>query len=548
MKKVLILLVILSTYVYASGWKTAVSTNILIADNDKVEMYSNSFGNNIIKQTASGDLKYYLMNVSGTAGSAVTIDNSVTLANITGDDNNVYVLYKKNSVVKCKYSTDGGSTWTTKNDLNYNVTALDAIYKNNALHIAYTYNGTAKYHQFDGSYWTGQFDVSSTETGTSPRIEAANTADGMKIFIVYDNNDNCKLRALNLNTNQWDNVKTLFSSIGYSTPAGFGVDSLYTYLYYSVEIPPYYNDQLSRKIFRNSDNVLLNTYGYAYNTTSFLQTTTTADKRVHTLFHWLPIAELDGGVNHFSFLYNVETSETIYEDLNGYNFTNIDISSTFNDLHSLWREGSASVLAYRHYDINPSAPKNVALTNSSGHPRIQWSKNIDADINNYRVYRKYGTSAWAYLATTSSLYYVDASVYINTGGLAGTDVYYKITAKDLGTNESSYSSTVACNVNGQEIEKRGESVTVDEYNLLQNYPNPFNPSTTISYQLKGNSFVTLKVYDMLGKEVATLVNQYQTDGKYDVEFTATSQLASGMYIYKLTAGDFVSTKKLVLMK
>ena len=556
MKKVLILLVILSTYAYASGWKTAVSTNIIIADNDKVEMYSNSYGNNIIKETASGDLKYYLMNVSGTAGSAVTIDYGASLANITGDDNNIYVLYKKNSIVKCKYSTNGGSTWITKNDLNYNVTALDAIYFDNKLHIAYTYGGNAKYHQFNGSEWINQRDVSDAEDGTSPRIEAANTADGMKIFIVYDNNDNCKLRALNLNTNQWDNVKTLFSNISNSTPVGFAVDSLYTYLYYSVKIPPVDYDQLYRKIFSNSDNTLIDTYGFAYNGTTFLQTTTTADKRVHTAFFnrfWL---EEDGdGVVHFSLGYNPSTNsineivETIYPEGNLVDYHNIDISSTHNDLHSIWRAGSASVLAYRHYDTNPSAPKNVALTNSSGHPRIQWSKNIDADINNYRVYRKYGTSAWTYLATTTNLYYVDGTVYINPpGSQMGVEVYYKITAKDLGNNESAYSNIVHCNVPGSEIEKRGESVTVDEYSLLQNYPNPFNPSTTISYQLKGNSFVTLKVYDMLGKEVATLVNQYQTDGKYDVEFTATSQLASGMYIYQLTAGDFTSTKKLVLMK
>ena len=88
--------------------------------------------------------------------------------------------------------------------------------------------------------------------------------------------------------------------------------------------------------------------------------------------------------------------------------------------------------------------------------------------------------------------------------------------------------------------------------LFQNYPNPFNPSTVISYQLAVNSQVTLKVYDVLGKEVATLVNGEMKAGSYTVPFSANSAngstLASGVYIYRLNAGTFVSTKKLVLMK
>ena len=87
----------------------------------------------------------------------------------------------------------------------------------------------------------------------------------------------------------------------------------------------------------------------------------------------------------------------------------------------------------------------------------------------------------------------------------------------------------------------------NSFQLSQNYPNPFNPTTTISYRIAENSFVSLKVYDILGKEVATLVNGYQTANKYDVTFDA-SNLASGTYIYKLTAGDFVSSQKMMLMK
>jgi len=83
--------------------------------------------------------------------------------------------------------------------------------------------------------------------------------------------------------------------------------------------------------------------------------------------------------------------------------------------------------------------------------------------------------------------------------------------------------------------------------LEQNYPNPFNPSTLISYSIPQNSFVTLKVYDIIGNEVATLVNQTQSAGKYDFRFDA-SNLSNGVYMYSIKTDNFSSTKKMILMK
>ena len=87
--------------------------------------------------------------------------------------------------------------------------------------------------------------------------------------------------------------------------------------------------------------------------------------------------------------------------------------------------------------------------------------------------------------------------------------------------------------------------------LSQNYPNPFNPNTVISYQLPASSDVTLKVYDVLGNEVTTLVNEYKPAGKYEVEFNSSPgirDLASGIYFYQLKAGDYIITKKMILLK
>jgi len=88
---------------------------------------------------------------------------------------------------------------------------------------------------------------------------------------------------------------------------------------------------------------------------------------------------------------------------------------------------------------------------------------------------------------------------------------------------------------------------ITDYSLSQNYPNPFNPTTTISYQIPKAGFVTLKVYDVLGKEVASLVNGQKTSGRYNVQFGG-SKLTSGIYFYKISAGDYSATKKLILMK
>ena len=83
--------------------------------------------------------------------------------------------------------------------------------------------------------------------------------------------------------------------------------------------------------------------------------------------------------------------------------------------------------------------------------------------------------------------------------------------------------------------------------LMQNYPNPFNPITTIQYQLSEHCLVSLKIYDLLGKEVAVLVHENKTPGVYTAEWNG-ADLASGIYFYRLQAGDHMETKKLVLQK
>jgi hypothetical protein len=99
-----------------------------------------------------------------------------------------------------------------------------------------------------------------------------------------------------------------------------------------------------------------------------------------------------------------------------------------------------------------------------------------------------------------------------------------------------------------------DELIAKDFVLYQNYPNPFNPSTTLSFVIGHSSFVSLKIYDMLGNEVVTLVDEYKPAGKYEVEFNADSHsgkvrnLPSGVYFYQLQAGYFISTKSMVMIK
>ena len=97
------------------------------------------------------------------------------------------------------------------------------------------------------------------------------------------------------------------------------------------------------------------------------------------------------------------------------------------------------------------------------------------------------------------------------------------------------------------VEDMSKESTVNEFYLFQNSPNPFNPSTKISWHSPVNSLQTLKVYDVLGNEISTLVDEVKPAGSYEVEFSADG-LTSGIYFYKLQAGSFVETKKMILMK
>lgn len=93
----------------------------------------------------------------------------------------------------------------------------------------------------------------------------------------------------------------------------------------------------------------------------------------------------------------------------------------------------------------------------------------------------------------------------------------------------------------------GNNSEIKDFSVSQNYPNPFNPNTIISYQIPKPGFVTLKIYDVLGNEIAVLLSRDQNPGSYDISFDG-SNLSGGVYFYTITAGDFKETKSMLLIK
>ncbi len=128
---------------------------------------------------------------------------------------------------------------------------------------------------------------------------------------------------------------------------------------------------------------------------------------------------------------------------------------------------------------------------------------------------------------------------INPGQLPPMYNGYSITAHPGQTN-------VNFNFTLTDVEGQPSSIP-DKYSLSQNYPNPFNPVTAIKYSIPNEGFVSLKIYNVLGSEVATLVNEFKNAGSYNVSFNAEN-LSSGVYYYKLKSGTFVETKKMILLK
>ncbi len=185
--------------------------------------------------------------------------------------------------------------------------------------------------------------------------------------------------------------------------------------------------------------------------------------------------------------------------------------------------------------------------------KATWYYNFVDSVYMESFYKKddsifYNNNISASLLTNTFSYRINTTVD-TTLLKAGYSFYYQIVAKDKGlikeTSLAPDTGYYQCiwDFNTGITEQR----LLSEYNLFQNYPNPFNPETKIRFQIPKQSVVTLKIYDVLGREISTLVNEEKTVGIYEFNFNA-SDLASGVYYYQLTAGGYTKTRKMQVIK
>ena len=212
---------------------------------------------------------------------------------------------------------------------------------------------------------------------------------------------------------------------------------------------------------------------------------------------------------------------------------NLAWAATFNneqDVYYSYITDTSAITPVELQSFTASLAANVVT--------LDWSTATETNNKGFEIERSSDNSNWnaiAFVAGKGTIAEQQHYSYSdNLSGIEPSKLYYRLKQIDF-DGSFKYSSIAAV------------AVTPLEFSLSQNYPNPFNPTTSISYQVPEKSFVTLKVYDLLGKEVAALVNEDKASGKYTVVFNA-SNLPSGIYIYKLTADNFTAVKKLMLLK
>ncbi len=236
----------------------------------------------------------------------------------------------------------------------------------------------------------------------------------------------------------------------------------------------------------------------------------------------------------------ITSSPTI--DANG----NVYIGTSDGKFYSLNKNG-----VIRWYFQTPAQIKSTAAITT--YQRIYFGNDageiygLDTNKNVRFYYIDSAKVSCAMLHHNGTLYFGNEAgriiaIYDSTGGTRGPVKPF------WGTFQNNIRRTGNQSDGGQSIgvQKIAEKIP-DGFELNQNYPNPFNPTTNIKYQIANSSFVTLKIYDILGRLVETLVNEKQSVGVYSVDFDGTN-LGSGVYFYKIIAGEFVEVRKMMLIK
>jgi 5-hydroxyisourate hydrolase-like protein (transthyretin family) len=197
----------------------------------------------------------------------------------------------------------------------------------------------------------------------------------------------------------------------------------------------------------------------------------------------------------------------------------------------------------RNLTITPSVPQ--------GYIKLTWSEHPNTNVTEYHIYRHYKKGSYrsdpSLIATRNrgTLQYIDVNYEVDTDG--DYQLFYDV--KAYYEPDQTISSPNPVFIQGEATNiasKIGSNEEITYYDI-SNYPNPYNPQTTIRFQLPQEGFVTIKVYNSLGEEIKTLLNEKKDYGRYELKFDG-SDLPSGMYIYTIKVNDYYASKKMLLVK
>ena len=241
---------------------------------------------------------------------------------------------------------------------------------------------------------------------------------------------------------------------------------------------------------------------------------------------------------------NFKVSESSFTPTSGIFFGDYTNIAAYNRMiYPMWMRLNNSSLSVWTAIINdtttviPVELSSFSSNTSGGKVLLSWETQTEINNKGFEVQRSSNSEDWIVVG------YVDGKGTSTIPGRyeftdepsAGGTYYYRLKQVDF-SGQYSYSKTLEVNL-----------MIIKSFVLEQNYPNPFNPATTIGYELPRETDVIIKVYDVLGNEVTTLVNGKQTAGVHEVKFDGSKQ-GSGIYIYRMTAGSITFTKKMILMK
>jgi hypothetical protein len=543
---------------FGQGWNTTVQTSINEPNVEKMDLTANASGVHVLIKRSNGNIVYYNLNSSGVVDASKTaiLQTSGDFPNIVASSNVVYALYKTGNVIRARYSTNGGSSWIWNSSLDRTTTAnlcngVDAVYEDGlagGVHLVWATrddhpNFKTYYSRLEDNQWVELQNVTSHASGFYggfPTVSFSNNRvhisfnNGQESDPVYNQGIANTRDKIGSNWQAPQEVVNV-ANLERIYASGGKLFNFYTQFNPGVVVTLYVKSKDITAGYWPTSSELLK---YSIKPGSRVSAIESTDGKLHIVY---PSSEL--------FYRNYDGSGWIDEESldNNYIFTS-NISSVSNDLYITWKRESGSYIMYRQFDAAPLAPQNPQLSTnpSNNRVRLSWSKNQEPDISIYEVWRKVAEMGgnWQLIGTTTNNYFVDNEYYYapKAGDFTLT---YRVRAKDIGNNFSLYSNEVT--VRAEYLGKEYLAGNNTEYKLIQNYPNPFNPSTKISYSIKEVGFVTLKVYDILGVEIATLVNEQKTAGIYEADFNAAN-LPSGMYVYKLQSGSFTDVKKMLLTK